>query len=102
MIYDPSDQIIGFSYSFCRALIGFLRDRIANGPMHTSEEDEKGAKDENYYVPYGELLPEIAAALYHLTQQMGSADRNSWSQNDIHDLMDSAEKFLAIFEKKQI
>jgi hypothetical protein len=78
------DQIIGFSYSFTKALTEFLKEKI----------DESQITD-------GSLQPEVTSAIEWLREQLQCPMGQIDNAFELTMLIDHAQKFLAIFETEQ-
>lgn len=91
------DQIVGFSYSFSKALTEFLGERINTQSLYKNSGAEKSAREQpksTYFPPH----PEVSTAIHYLAAQMNSPEGDSF--DDISELVSRAERFLAIFKKK--
>lgn len=91
MLLIQEDAITGFSYSFTVALLQELKKILdnGNGLIEISRSDSKGY-----------LSPQTKPVVEYLCEQICFRTEDRWSQKDLIFLAESAEKFLAIFEKK--
>ena len=100
------DQINGFSYSFSKTLTTFLRESLNSKKLyldaHLHEVAELNPNNTYYAGDHLFVHPEVDVALVYLAKQMErdnpTLDGRASLQN-VKDLIECAEKFLAIFEK---
>jgi hypothetical protein len=94
------DQITGFSYSFVKTLTEFLQRRLETDTIFV-EDHKRWAKDHpDQSCRSSTVEPEVLTAMRYLHDQIRGNGYDE-SLNGVCDLVDHAEKFLAIFEKNK-